>query len=186
MAMRRFVALFVSVVLVLSLAVSGATAAPKRENSFNGNFDVLDWDGTVVGHVTTSFREPTAQQVVPGTLDVTWVAGARFPFEQQPYGVDESHAQLVAAWFGHGNDPRTGATFKEWGVSGYICDYSAPWNAVCHDFSVVFQKDVNAKGNDLIGFADTMDPVNPWYDYDEWFQVGKGGFALHYVGPTGG
>jgi hypothetical protein len=183
MAMRRFVALFVSAVLVLSLAVSGATAAPKRENSFHGSFDITDWDGTVVGHVKADFREPTESRVVPGTLDVTWVSGARFPFVQQPYEVDESHAQLVAAWFGTGD---LGDTFREWGVSGYVCDYSAPWNANCHDFSMVFQKDVNVEYKGNVGFADTMKPANQGYDYDEWFPVGKGSFVLHYVGPTGG
>jgi len=171
--MRRTVALLVSVVLIASLAVSSAAAAPKRENSFTGNFDITDWDGSVVGHVIAKFREPTDKEVVPGTFDVTWVPGARFPFVQQPYGVDESHAQLVAAWFG------PGGTGTEVGISGYICDYSAPWNANCHDFSVVFEK-----GAGLIGFADTRGSTD--YEWDEWFQIGKGSIVIHYVGPTGG
>jgi len=93
---------------------------------------------------------------------------------RKEYGVDESHDQLVAAWFGPGDPVDTG---PEFGISGYICDYSAPWNANCHDFSVVYEK---AAG--LVGFADTRGSSD--YEWDEWFRIGKGSIVLHYYAPT--
>ncbi|MEI7744692.1 MAG: hypothetical protein WCK58_13205 [Chloroflexota bacterium] len=177
--MRRILATLSVLALMLSLAGAGMTSAHERErvNHFEGSFELLDWDGTLIGRVRTSFGEPTDRQVVPGTFDVTWVAGApRFPFTQHEYGVDESHAQLVAGYFG----PNDGALGVGAGASGFICDYAAPWNANCHGFSVSLQRNVDGKGTNLVGFEGGDG------NYDEWFVVGRGTFSLTYVGPTGG
>ena len=183
--MRRILALIAAFVVAASLTAASVSAAPAgRTNNFYGAFAILDWDHSPVGYLVTQYREPTDRHVVPGTFDITWVPGARFPFEQQPYTVDESHAQLVAAWFGPGTPAPGGKPFTETGISGYICDYSAPWNANCHDFSVAIQKDVDAHGTDMIGFAGPRDSSGV-YDYNQWYIVGRGVFALTYVGPTG-
>lgn len=177
--MRRWMAMIAAVVLVASLGGSSLAAGPSyRVNRLVGSFDFLDWDGSVAGHIDVNFKEPTYADVVPGRLDVTWVEGARFPYEQQPYGVDESHTVLTAGWFGPGTPNEGGIPFIETGASGSMCDFSAPWNAVCHDFTVVFQEDVDTAGTDFVAFFGSGED-------GEFYLVGPGSFALTYAGPTG-
>jgi hypothetical protein len=179
MKMRRVIAILSALVLILSVSGASVTAAHERQpvNHFEGSFELLDWDGTLVGRVHADFQEPTDREVVPGTFDVQWVGGTRIPFDEQEYGVDESHAQLVSAFFG----PNDSAKGNGAGASGYICDYSAPWNASCHAFSVVLQKNVDGLGTSVVGFVNGAGE-----NYDQWYMVGRGSFALTYVGPTGG
>ena len=175
--MRRLVAIVAAAALVASLAGSSLAAAPSyRVNRMVGNFDILTWDGTLAGHVVVNYSEPTYEQYVPGRLDVTWVPGALFPYEQPPYGADESHAVLVAGWFG----PGTPSTFIETGTMGSMCDYGAPWNAICHDFEVVIQENPFGDGRNLIAFGVPDWEGNP----AAWYVVGRGSFALTYTGPT--
>ncbi len=184
--MRRTVALLAALVLLASVGASSVTAGPRtpKVNHFIGNFDMTDGNGTVIGHVHADFKEPTESRMVPGTLDIFWapydVANPPFPFMALDWPpVKESHAQLLASFFG----PETGWTAA--GASGYLCDYTAPWNAGCRDFSVVFQIWDNHASPDGVGWA--VEPASPGqYDYTYWFGRGRGSFVLTYAGPTGG
>ena len=176
--MRRIVAILAAIVLVGSLAGSTLAEGPHdRVNRVVGNFDVLEWDGSVVGHVVVNYQEPTAQEWVPGSLDVTWVPGARFPYPQPPFGAKVSHTILVAAWFGPAGEP--GAV--ETGTNGSMCDFGAQWNATCHDFQVVIERSADAQGQHLIGFG-TPDWENA---PQEWYIIGPGAFTVTYAGETG-
>jgi len=182
--MRRLVALVSAAVLVATLAGSSVAAAPSyRVNHVVGNFDVLDWDGSVVGHVVVNYGEPTYERVVPGTLDVTWALDARFPYPQPQYGAKESHTILAAAWFG--SDPtrpeQTGNEFIETGADGSMCDFGAPWNYLCHDFGFVIQLNPFGDGKNLVAFGRMDWKNNP----AEWYVIGEGAFHVTYTGPTG-
>jgi len=181
--MRRLVALVSSAVLVATLAGSSLAAAPSyRVNHVVGSFDVLDWDGSVVGHVVVNYGEPTYEQVVPGTLDVTWAPGARFPYPQPPYGAKESHTILAAASFGPdwtGPD-QTGNKFIETGADGSMCDFGAPWNYLCHDFGFVIQLNPFGDGKNLVAFGRMDWENNP----AEWYVIGEGAFQVTYTGPS--
>jgi hypothetical protein len=189
--MRRIVALLAAVVLVASLSVSSVAAGgpPAQVNRVVGNFDMVDEQGNLVGHVVVNFQEPTTRQLVPGTLDVYWAPGAAqasppFPFMALDWPpVKESHAQLLGSWFGDEIVPGFGHMISG-GASGYLCDYTAPWNAGCRDFSVVFQ-DFDRRGvQDVIGWA--VNPSSPGlYDYTYWYKIGRGAFVVTYAGPTG-
>jgi len=192
--MRRAVALAAAVVLALSLSASGAAAGPSsRVNSFVGSFDMVDGSGHVVAHVVAAFKEPTASRLVPGTIDIHWapydVANPPFPFMPLDWPpVKESHAQLVSGFFGDEVDPTFGRIVSA-GALGYLCDYTAPFNADCRPFGFVFQK----RGSDpaapkgIVGWAVPCDINNSnACDYASWYPVGKGVVSLTYVGPTGG
>jgi hypothetical protein len=176
--MRRIVALLAAIVLVGSLAGSTlAEGPPYRVNHVVGNFDILDWDGSLVGHVVIDYQEPNSQRWVPGSLDVTWVPGARFPYQQPPFGAKVSHTILVAAWFGPGAEPGG----VETGTTGSMCDFGAEWNATCHDFQVVIEQGADPHGQHLIAFG-TPDWENT---PQEWYVIGQGAFVVTYAGETG-
>jgi len=190
--MRRVLALIAAIVLVASLASVSLAAGPTaRVNRFAGNFDML-YGGEVVARVVVNFKEPTSTQMVPGTLDVYWTPGwgypdnaAAFPFmDLKWYPVRESHAQLIAGFFGH--DADAGGLVA--GVSGYLCDYTVEWNGDCRDFSAIFvRSDDPAMGNRAAwAFNPVMNPEGEKvYDYASWFDAGTGSFSLIYAGPTG-
>jgi hypothetical protein len=122
------------------------------------------------------YAEPNDRQWVPGTLDVTWEAGARFPYAQPPFGAKRSSKMLTAAWFGPN---ATVEGIIETGVTGSMYDFGAPWNATCHDFTVVIEEYGN--GDNLIAFG-----VPDWENNPAaWYPIGDGAFALTYAAPTG-
>ncbi len=173
--MRRLVAVFAAVVLIASLAASAVAAGPTyRVNRMVGNFDILDWDGSLVGHIVVDYTEPSAQKWVPGSLDVNWVPGARFPYQQPPYGAKQSHTVLTGGSFGEDPIGVIGTS-----ATGSMCDFGWAWNATCHDFAVVIQVNPGGDGRNLIGFS------TPSWETTEFYVVGPGAFALTYVGPTG-
>jgi hypothetical protein len=170
--MHRLVAFGSALVLVAALAGSSVAAPPTyRANHVVGNFDLLDWDGSVVGHVVVNYGEPTYGQVVPGNLDVTWLPNVRFPYDEPPYGAKESHTVLGAGFFGPDGS----------GATGSMCDFGAPWNYVCHDFGFVIELDPFGDGRNLVGFGSSDWVSSP----AEFYVVGPGAFHVTYVGPTG-
>jgi hypothetical protein len=171
--MRRMLALGAALLLVTSLAPLGAAAGPPTANRMVGNFEILEGDGSLVGHIVVNYTVPNDRHWVPGTLDVTWEPGARFPYAQPPYGARQSHTVLAAAWFGPGD-----GDWIETGVTGAMCDFGAPWNATCHEFMMVIQ-DYPAGIPDLIAFGP------PGWEDAQWYLAGDGAFALTYVAPTG-
>ena len=178
--MRRVVAILAAMALMGSLAGSTLAEGPHdRVNRVVGNFDFLDWDGSVVGHVTVNYQEPTAQQWVPGSLEVTWVPGARFPYQQPPFGAKMSRTILIAAWFGPPVGGEPGAI--ETGAQGSMCDFGAQWNGICHDFQVVIERNADLHGQHLIAFG-----MPDWENAPaEWYVVGPGSFTVTYAGETG-
>jgi hypothetical protein len=184
--MRRFLALISALVLVAALAGSSLAAAPvAKVNHFVGNFDMLAQDGSgrVVGHVVAKFKEPSYSQMVPGTLDVYWapydVASPPFPFMTTLLWppVKESHAQLLESGFDTVYNP-AGFHVVNAGTHGYLCDYTAPWNAGCRQFWVIFVQIVEKTGPNVAMWS--VDQVN-WY----FFDVGKGAFDITFAGDTG-
>jgi hypothetical protein len=176
--MRRTVALLAAIALAVSLASPGAAAPPPatgQQNSFVGNFDLVEQGTTnVVGHVVANFREPTRAQLVPGTVDIYWTAGD----PRSGSSARESHAQILEAWFWDGSDP---APYQMARVIGTLCDYSRPQNGACDPFAMVFAKFPGATPATMVGFSV---PGSTECCSGLWFDVGKGGFVLNYVGPT--
>jgi len=182
--MRRIVALLAALVLLASVGASSVSAGQRtpRVNHFVGNFDMTDTNGTVIGHVHADFKEPTLTRMVPGTLDIFWepydVANPPFPFMPLDWPpVKESHAQLLAAWFDGGDTDWAGYVVTA-GTSGYLCDYTAPWNADCRPFVALFQTTTSGPAPHLVQFFPGDDGV--------LFPAGRGSFVLTYAGPTGG
>lgn len=188
--MRRMVALLGAMVLVASLASSSlAVGPPSRVNRFVGEFDMVDAEGTVVGHVAANFGEPSDTALVPGRIDVTWewydpADPAPFPFMDLDWPpVRESHAQLLASWFM--DEPGTEAgDVTIAGASGYLCDYTAPWNAGCRPFWVQFQTHTIGPARYVLWGLGTGDAGDPNSITAE-FWAGNGAFVLTYAGPTG-
>jgi hypothetical protein len=174
--MRRAFAFTCAVLLAAAFAGSSAASGPPtyRANHVAGNFDFLDYDGSVAGHMVVNYGEPSYEHFVPGTLDITWVDGARFPYEQPNYGVKQSHSVLVAGFYGQEG------TVVSSGASGSLCDFGAPWNATCHDFAVAFFMNPNGDGKNYITFG-----TSTWDTPTETYLIGKGTMAMNYVGPTG-
>ena len=182
--MRRLVAFGSALVLVAVLAGSSVAAPPTyRVNHVVGNFDFLDRDGSVVGHVVVNYGEPTYAQVVPGSLDVTWLPNVRFPYDEPPYGAKESHTVLGAGFFGPDSTGpgQTGHEFIESGATGSMCDFGAPWNYLCHDFGFVVQLNPFGDGRNFVGFSGSEWVSPP----TQFYVVGPGAFQVTYVGPTG-
>ena len=154
--MRRLVAIGSALVLVAVLAGTSVAAPPTyRVNHVVGNFDLLDWNGSVVGHVVVNYGEPSYEKIIPGTLDVTWLPNVRFPYEEPPFGAMESHTVLAAGFFGEewtGPD-QTGHEFISSGATGSMCDFGAPWNYVCHDFGFVIELNPSGMGGTSSGSA---------------------------------
>jgi hypothetical protein len=172
--MRRAIVLVGAVVLAAALVAPAIAAGPTSKiNKLVGDFDMLAGD-TVIGHIKVTFTEPTDRKLVPGTLDIIWapdVADDVFPFmdlEWKP--VKESHAQLLDASFG----PEPGYALIGM-TSGYLCDWTAPWNADCRPFSVHFDRPFDGSGSVMwwtLGGVDVM------------LGIGEGTFTLIYGGPT--
>jgi len=189
--MRRIVALLAALALLASVGAASAAAGPRTTgvNHFVGNFDMTDTNGTVIGHIHADFTEPTMTRMVPGTLDIVWepydVASPPFPFMPLDWPpVKESHAQLLAGSFGDEIDPNLGHGITAF-TSGYLCDYTAPWNAGCREFAVIFQVFDNDGVPDRVGWGMEPDSAGQ-YDWSYWYGRGKGSFVLTYAGPTGG
>jgi hypothetical protein len=186
--MRRFVALLSAGVLVVSFAGSSLAAGPViKVDRVVGQFDMADNAGTLLGHVSVDFTMPSAAKLVPGKLDITWAPSAvnaypAFPF--MPLGgapVKESHAQLLASWFGDETVPIQGhVTTGE--ASGYLCDYAAPWDSGCRYFEVVFLHYDDPAWRDVTGWADTE--TNGLMDFGGWYHAVNGKFVVTYAGPT--
>jgi hypothetical protein len=178
---RKVIALLSALVLVVTAAGSTLAIGPHAQvNKFVGHFQMLEGDH-VLGTVAVNFGEPSYSRLVPGTLSVDWASDTTFPFPPSlPYApAQESHAQLLASFFG--DDPDASGLVA--GATGYLCDYSAPWNAECRDFAVIFVNQYD--GNHAIAWA-FREPGDPApYDYTYWYSAGKGGWALTYAGPTG-
>ena len=182
--MHRLVAFGSALVLVAALAGSSVAAQPTyRANHVIGNFDFLDWDGSVVGHVVVNYGEPTYGQVIPGTMDVTWLTNVRFPYAEPPYGAKESHTVLGAGSFGPGwtGPGENGHEFIVSSATGSMCDFGAPWNYVCHDFGFVIEINPLGDGKNLVGFSSADWASLP----TQFYVVGPGALHLTYVGPTG-
>ena len=160
---------------VTSVAASTARATTAT-SSFAGNFDLLDY-GTPprpVGHVAAQLGMPTFDQLVPGSLDITWApniadSGLGWP----PQGVRESHARILSTWFSPGSDGFTHAR-----AQGVLCDYIGPQDAACRGFQMDFAANDNPKLPDEVGFgpAETC-CTGPFY------VAGKGKFDLAYIAP---
>jgi hypothetical protein len=186
--MRRFVALLSAGILVVSLAGSSLAAGPVvKVDRVVGQFDMADNAGTLLGHVSVNFTNPSAAKLVPGTLDITWAPSAvnadpAFPFMVLRWPpVKESHAQLLASWFGDEMVPNQGR-MTSGGASGYLCDYTAPWNSGCREFQVVFQHYDNPAWRDVTGWAVTK--TNDLWDFGGWYHAVNGKFVVTYAGPT--
>lgn len=178
--MRRMGSVVAAVAVVIAFAGSSLAAAPVTADRFVGNFVMVDADGTAVGRVVANFTVPTEGKIVPGTVDVYWAPDTSFPFPQTlPYPpAKESHAQLFSGFFG----PDAGGIVA--GTEGYLCDYSAPWNAECRNFSVIFVE--RPDGHNVVAWAFREPGDNAPFDYTFWYNVGGGSFVLNYVGGTTG
>ena len=156
-------------------SVTASTAQTRIEaSSFVGNFDLLDYGSPPrrVGHGVAQFKEPTLDQLVPGTLDIAWApniadTGLGWP----PQGVRESHARILWTWFSHGTDGFTHAR-----VQGILCDYLSTQVASCHPFQMDFAANDDPMGPDEVGFGPSETCcTGPFY------LAGKGAFELDYV-----
>jgi len=172
--MRRMLALLAAVGLVASLGPASVVAAPTTQpNSFHGDLDMLDQgDGHVVGHVVADILDQTTTRPGSGTVDVRWAQGGR---------VLRSHGVLTTVWFGQQPDnPDVGAV--RWaGGNGTLCDTTTA-GTFCGPFGVIFNEAVDPAFANFVGWsvAGTDKCCT-----GQWYQVGKGGFALNYLGPAG-
>jgi hypothetical protein len=169
MAVRRTLALIGGLALVGSLAGSSLAASAGPKSFFQGDFDLLAGDGTLLGHATAQLFEPTAQRIVPGSYDFT---GAPDNW------IRESHMQVGNASFWY--DPTflpTDATIPGAYVGraeGVECVYAAPNNADCHWLVVQYVKSADPNGRDEVQF------YGSWGEATQF--VGKGTFILKYSG----
>ena len=168
--MRRTFALLAGLVLVASLAAP-SLAAGASKSSFQGDFDLLADDGTVLGHATAQLFMPTDQRLVPGRYD--FVGAATNP-------VRESHMQVGNAhfWFDPGHMPN-GATIPGGYVAraeGVECAYSGPNDTACHDLAIQFVDNVDPSVRDEVMFE------GPWGVVGQ--LVGKGTFELKFSGEA--
>jgi hypothetical protein len=172
--MRRILALVAAAVLVASLGPSSVVAASASEpSSFHGDFDMLDQGDThvVVGHIVVDLHEQTDPRHSPGTLDVYWASG-------NP--IRRSHARLSGVWFGQVvTNPGWGAV-RFAGAAGTICDTGAA-GTTCRDFSVIFDQTVSPEFTNYVGWSV---PGSSECCGGAWYQVGKGAFALSYLGSA--
>lgn len=177
--MRRILTVLAALALAFASVCSSLAAAPATTDRFVGNFVMIDDQGTPLGQVVANFSPPTSRHVVPGTLDVYWAPNTTFPFpDSLPYGpARESHAQLISGFFG----PDVGGIVA--GTDGVMCDYSAPWNAECREFSVIFIKWPDGSRGVAWAMRAPGDPTP--FDYIYWYGVGAGQFTLVYATTTG-
>jgi hypothetical protein len=175
-----------------------APIPPPAFDRFDGDFDLVDGSGLVVGHVTADFGMPSDEQVVPGSLAITWTARppGSFPlldFDGAP--VVESAALLSDAWFYDETAPLPWAHVTIAGTGGELCDYATP-SAIaaleqtgagvlsgfgCRPFSVEFAVTGNPAKPRVVDWQ--FDP-HPGYA-ERGLEVGAGTFDLTYVQWTG-
>ena len=165
--MRRIIA-FVAAV-TLAFALSGSSLAAPGRSFFQGDFDLLDWDGTLLGHATAQLTQPTSQRLVPGSYD----------FSGAPANaIRESHAQIGNAHFWY--DPiylPAGATIPGAYVGraeGVECAYLAPNGADCHWLAIQFVDSVDPTVRNEVQF------YGPWGEVTQF--VGNGSFTLRFSG----
>lgn len=172
---RRSLAVLAALALVATAATSSLAAQSK--NHFSGDFDLVNGEGVVVGHVTAQLFDATESRLVPGSYDF---AGAPGNY------IRESHSQLgVVQWWYDANHPEPGlggsnVAFAE----GVECMYYGPGESFCHAFAVQFVDPLDPTLPNEVAFADHRlngDPEADW-DFTMWFTVGAGDFVLRYVG----
>jgi hypothetical protein len=171
--MRRSLALLTALVLIASLGASSVAAVTASEpSSFHGDFDMLDQgSGLAVGHIVVDLHEQTDARQSPGSLDVSWASG-------NP--IRKSHARLSGVWFGQELlNPGWGAV-RSAGATGTICDTGAA-GTTCRDFSVIFDQTVSPEFTNYVGWSV---PGSSECCGGAWYQVGKGAFALSYLGSA--
>lgn len=149
-------------------------SAPAGVNRFYGNFDLIDsGTGAVVGHVIASFTEPSDQQLVPGSVAVTWDADSH-------NGIRESHAQIIEAWFWDSVSVDNG--YEQLArVVGVLCDYAAAQAGSCQSFAMAFANPAAPGAANAVGFSQ---PGSTACCDGPWYTVGKGSFHLQYVTDT--
>jgi hypothetical protein len=187
--MRRLVATLSAVILVMSAASSSVAAPPvtSHVNHFVGNFDLLNWSGTVVGHIVVDIHEPTESRLVSGTLDVYWNSydpaqpPSSFPFVNLGGApIRESHAQLAGGWFYDETLSEPWGYSRTAGTSGYLCDYAEPAVMGCRPFSVVFSQSSNPDEPRWVGWQFVANADFHGLD----MTPGKGAWALSYTRDT--
>lgn len=174
--MRRLLPLLTTVGLVASLAASSVAAAPVvPRNSFIGDFELVDGgSGAVVGRITAQLSLPTDQRLVPGRYDFYGAPGN---------WIRESHSQIgsVQFWFDPNNPaPGLGGSNVAF-AEGVECLYLNPGDSRCHEFAVMFVDDLDPALPDQVAFANRNPDTGDW-DFNWWYQVGKGAFVVSYSG----
>ncbi len=156
-----------------------AAAAPRSGASgFVGDFDLLAAGSPSrrVGHVVARFTEPTLDQLVPGSMDITWASGSGSTGSGWPSArVRESHAQLLRGSFSQGPDGRVHAR-----IQGLMCDYTGPQKASCHGFQMDVAGSTDPGKPRQVGFG----PSNACCS-GRSYVAGKGTFDLSFVATPG-
>jgi hypothetical protein len=174
--MRRMLALLAAVGLVASLGpVASVVAAPTTQpNSFHGDLNMLDQgDSHVVGHIVVDLHDTTRALRGPGSLTVTWAPGGP---------IRTSRAQIATVWFGQQPDVPMWGPVRWAGANGTLCD-TGTGGSSCAPFAVIFYETVDPAFTNYIGWSV---PGSSECCGGAWYQVGKGAFALNYLGPAGG
>jgi len=171
--MRRSLALLTAFVLIASLSASSVAAVTASEpSSFHGDFDMLDQgSGLAVGHIVVDLHEQTDARQSPGSLDVYWASG-------NP--IRKSHARLSGVSFGQEFlDPGWGAV-RSAEATGTICD-TGTGRTSCAPFAVIFYETVDPAFTNYVGWSVHGSSTCCGGD---WYQVGRGVFALSYLGSA--
>jgi hypothetical protein len=170
---RVFASVLMGAALTVTMGAASVWAGPK--SSFVGDFDLVEQGtGVVVGHITASVFEPTAQRLVPGSYDFVGASGN---------AIKESHGVLGSSgfWFdpNHPEADLGGSTVAF--ASGAECIYFGPNDTFCHEWAVMFIDVVDPSFPDQVAFAG-RDPVTGDWAFDYWFWVGSGEFHLRLAG----
>ncbi len=172
--MRRMLALLAAVGLVASLGPASVVAAPTTQpNSFHGDLNMLDQgDSHVVGHIVVDLHDTTRALGGPGSLTVTWAPGGP---------IRTSRAQIATVWFGQQPDVPMWGPVRWAGANGTLCD-TGTGGTSCAPFAVIFYETVDPAFTNYVGWSV---PGSSECCGGAWYQVGKGAFALSYLGPAG-
>jgi hypothetical protein len=171
--MRRSLALLTALVLIASLGASSVVAATTREpSSFHGDFDMLDQgSGQAVGHIVVDLHDTTRALGGPGSLTVTWA----------PDGpIRTFRAQIATVWFGQQPDVPMWGPVRWAGANGTLCD-TGTGGTSCAPFAVIFYETVDPAFTNYVGWSV---PRSSECCGGDWYQVGKGAFALSYLGSA--
>jgi hypothetical protein len=154
-----------------------AAATPASVSTFMGDVDLLAGSPSRrVGHMVARFQVPTLDRPVPGSLDITWLAGSGTTGSGWPSArVRESHAQLLQASFEKGADGRVHAL-----VRGLMCDYTGPQKASCHGFRMDLAGSARSGGPRTIGFGPSGSCCS-----GRSYIAGKGTFDIAFVAAPG-